>query len=77
MYEAIEQRDNTEEDNPDASPELIEAIRVVNGIIDQGYETEQRKELYHDVFRFRLFRVYNRLIDELYPPYSSQNEIAK
>ena len=72
LSEAIEHRDDTEEDNPDPSPELIEAIHTVNDIIDQGYETEQRNELYHDVFRFRLLRVYNRLVDELYPPYSGQ-----
>lgn len=71
LSEAIEHRDDTEEENPDPSPELIEAIRAVNDIIDQGYETERSNELYHDVFRFRLLRVYNRLIDELYPPYSS------
>lgn len=71
LSEAIEHRDDTEENNPDPSPELIDAIQTVNDIIDQGYETEQRNELYHDVFRFRLLRVYNRLVDELYPPYQS------
>ena len=72
LSEAIEHRDDTEEDNLDPSPELIEAIHAVNDIIDVGFETEQKNELYQDVFRFRLLRAYNRLIDELYPPYVSQ-----
>ena len=67
--EALEHRDDTEKDNPNPSPELLEAIHAVNDIIDEGYVTEQNNEFNHDVFRFRLLRAYNKLIDELYPPY--------
>ena len=72
LSQAFEHRDDTEEDNPNPSPELIEAIHAVNDIIDEGYATEQKNQFYHDVFRFRLLRIYNKLIDELYPPYDSQ-----
>ena len=72
LSQAVEHRDDTEEDNTDPSPELIEAIHAVNDIIDEGYAIDQENEFYHDVFRFRLLRVYNKLIDELFPPYGSQ-----
>ena len=72
LSEAFDHRDDIGNDNPNC--ELNEAVHAVNDILDKIDTAKQRNELLHDVFKFQLLRIYNRLIDELYPPYNGAHD---
>lgn len=65
FYDALEHRDDFDWDTPAPSPEYARAVKTINGLIDDGAEDEDKRDIANSVYRYRLGQMFNKLLDEI------------
>jgi len=65
FMDALEHHDDYVEGDPAPSPEYAEAVRTINGLIDDGAEDEDQRKFANNECRYRLNRLFEKMIDEI------------
>lgn len=69
VYDLV--RSGLDEGDPIPPKEILDHYHEINSLIDDDYVETDNKEHAIDVFKYRLLRAYNRMIDDLYPDLSN------
>ena len=65
FYDALEHRDDFDPETPPPSPEYERAVSTINGLIDDGAEDDDKRDIANSVYRYRLSQMFNKLLDEI------------
>ena len=59
--------DEDSEDDPMPREDVLNLYHEINTAIDDSCVEDENREYDIDVFKYRLLRAYNKLVDDLYP----------
>lgn len=65
FYDALEHHDDFDWDTPAPSPEYARAVKTINGLIDDGAEDEDKRDIANKAYRYHLGQMFNLLLDEI------------
>lgn len=65
FMDALEHHDDYVEGDSAPSPEYAEAVRTINGLIDDGAADDDQREFASNECRYRLNRLFESMIDEI------------